>query len=364
MSEFYRELVQRNDIVAVARELGLEVRGTRCRCFRPYAHAHGDRTPSLSFNRRTNTFRCWVCPDVWGNVVDLVVLARGCAREDAIAYLAARAGLPLPERRGGPPFPERRRVERHTGVALPAPDRPPAAPVSAEPPLPEERVDRIYRSFLQWCDRPSPRGYLTRRRGISVETLQRMRVVWLHDIASVEGALRDLYPEEELVASGLFNEWGLIFRGYPMVFPFLRRGQVCFLQGRRTDWREPKYLSVRRPIPCFYNHDLLETLAPGDPVVVSEGVIDTLTWLDHGVAAIGILGVGTLKAEWLEALRPFRVLLALDSDEPGVRAARSLHQRLAAAGQDVRIVTLPEGVKDVNDLFVKHADRLHALRFT
>ena len=141
-----------------------------------------------------------------------------------------------------------------------------------------------------------------------------------------------------------------------MIFPFVWREQVRFLQGRRVDAREPKYLSVRRPIPCLYNHDLLDTLAPGEPVVLCEGVIDTLTWLDQGVAAVGILGVGTFKPEWLAALRPFRVLLALDADEPGMRAARALRERFAAAGQSVRQVRLPPGVKDVNELFVNHPE--------
>ncbi|MBI3946891.1 MAG: hypothetical protein HY321_13290, partial [Armatimonadetes bacterium] len=95
-SEFYDELVRRNDVVAVARELGLEVRGTKCRCFHPEQHAHGDRTPSLWLNRRANTFRCWVCPEVHGSVIDLVMMVRGVSREEAVRTLAARAGLPLP----------------------------------------------------------------------------------------------------------------------------------------------------------------------------------------------------------------------------------------------------------------------------
>ena len=40
--------------------------------------------------------------------------------------------------------------------------------------------------------------------------------------------------------------------------------------------------------------------------------------------AVGILGVGAFKEEWIEALRPFRVLLCLDADEPGQRLARQL----------------------------------------
>ena len=165
--------------------------------------------------------------------------------------------------------------------------------------------------------------------------------------------LRDDYAEEELRASGLFNERGLIFYRHPIVFPFYHQGKACFLQGRRVDGREPKYLSVRRPICCLYNHDILATLSPGDAVVLSEGVIDTLTWLEYGVPAVGILGVGCFKSEWIPKFRDRRVLICLDNDEPGQRAARDLRQRFIAAGQQAFLVTLPR-VKDINELFLKY----------
>ncbi|HHX38395.1 MAG TPA: hypothetical protein GX715_00385 [Armatimonadetes bacterium] len=376
-SDYYDELIRRNDIVAVAQELGLAVRGTRCRCLRPEAHAHGDRSPSLSFNRRRNTFHCWVCPDVGGSVIDLVMLARGVSREGAVAYLAARAGMPPPPagsrgastvpRRFPTPAPKSRTAPEATpgtrgprvrlvqedpdAYALVAPDRPPPAP---EPQLEPEQIARIYSRFLFWCDRIGEVNYLTRWRGISRETADRMGIVWVHDATSIENRLRDDYAEEELRASGLFNERGLIFYRHPIVFPFYHQGKACFLQGRRVDGREPKYLSVRRPICCLYNHDILATLSPGDAVVLSEGVIDTLTWLEYGVPAVGILGVGCFKSEWIPKFRDRRVLICLDNDEPGQRAARDLRQRFIAAGQQAFLVTLPEGVKDINELFLKY----------
>jgi len=231
------------------------------------------------------------------------------------------------------------------------PDRPPPAP---EPQLEPEQIARIYSRFLFWCDRIGENNYLTRRRGISRETADRMGIVWVHDAVSIEKRLRDDYAEEELRASGLFNERGLIFRRHPIVFPFYHQGKACFLQGRRVDGREPKYLSVRRPICCLYNHDILATLSPGDAVVLSEGVIDTLTWLEYGVPAVGILGVGCFKSEWIPKFRDRRVLICLDNDEPGQRAARDLRQRFVAAGQQAFLVTLPEGVKDINELFLEY----------
>ena len=60
------DVKERNDIVEVARDLGMEViQGKRAKCFHPENHRHGDRNPSISFDTRKNTFNCWVCPDIW-----------------------------------------------------------------------------------------------------------------------------------------------------------------------------------------------------------------------------------------------------------------------------------------------------------
>ncbi|HLP39926.1 MAG TPA: hypothetical protein VK465_00335, partial [Fibrobacteria bacterium] len=58
-------------ILEVARTLGLEIQHNRIRCLRPQNHAHGDRTPSVSLRPDKGSFRCWVCPDVRGDVIDL-----------------------------------------------------------------------------------------------------------------------------------------------------------------------------------------------------------------------------------------------------------------------------------------------------
>ncbi|MDH7569668.1 MAG: toprim domain-containing protein, partial [Armatimonadota bacterium] len=316
----------------------------------------------------SNTFRCWVCPNFHGTVIHLVMMARGCTFEEAVQYLAARAGMQVPhrpERRGPPP---RRVAPSEAGALADAAPSPPSpgtshpslrllpTPPPEPPPIDDERLHTLFSFFLRWCDRPAPSHYLVRRRGISLETVQRMRIVQVQDPTAIALRLRREFPMEELLASGLFNRRGFVFQFHPVVFPFLRRERVCYLQGRRLDGREPKYLSISRPIPCLYNHDVLDALPPGSGVILSEGVIDTLTWIDWGVPAVGILGIGAFKEEWVDALKPFRVFLCLDADEPGQRVARQLQRRLSAAGVPARLVALPEGIKDVNQLAVERPD--------
>jgi hypothetical protein len=83
-------------ILEVLRDLGVEVRAGRIRCPRPENHSHGDRTPSVSVRPDRGSFKCWVCADVGGDVIDLVRLVKGCGFREALEFLGA------PRESGGP----------------------------------------------------------------------------------------------------------------------------------------------------------------------------------------------------------------------------------------------------------------------
>jgi hypothetical protein len=81
-------------ITDVARELDLQVTGRTARCWRPESHKHGDQSPSVSFNPKTNKGRCFFCDDrSWSNI-DLVMKIRDCSIREAIGWIAARFRVP------------------------------------------------------------------------------------------------------------------------------------------------------------------------------------------------------------------------------------------------------------------------------
>jgi len=67
---------------------------------------------------------------------------------------------------------------------------------------------------------------------------------------------------------------------------------------------------------------------------------------------VGIVGSGGFKKEWLECLRPFRVVLALDNDSAGREGAERIARVFGEESVPVGILSLPESVKDVNDFFL------------
>jgi DNA primase len=99
---------------------------------------------------------------------------------------------------------------------------------------------------------------------------------------------------------------------------------------------------------------------------VTEGAFDYLTGVSWGLSICAVLGT-QVRAERLAFLeRARRVLIVFDNDGPGREAASVLAGRI---GSRARVVELPEGVKDLNDLarqpggrgaffrLVKEADR-------
>jgi DNA primase len=125
----------------------------------------------------------------------------------------------------------------------------------------------------------------------------------------------------------------------------VRDGHVCWLTSRLLDddIDAPRYLSLPGP-RLLYG---AERVRGQSTVIGVEGYFDALTLWGWGLPACAAGGV-SLPSDALETLCAARAIyLAFDQDAPGQEAARVLARRL---GPRLRLVTLPEGVKDVNEL--------------
>ncbi len=95
---FIRKSIPVQDIAV---ELGLRLNGHyRATCWRAENHRNGDRDPSVSFQKKTNRGRCWVCDTAggWSNI-DLVMQVLGCDFPAAVAWICQR--FPVPAARPG-----------------------------------------------------------------------------------------------------------------------------------------------------------------------------------------------------------------------------------------------------------------------
>lgn len=376
-------------ILDVLRDLGIPVQHGRIRCLRPENHANGDRTPSVSIWPDRGQFKCWVCPDVKGDVIDLVRLARGCGFRDALAFLEGElAPAPAATRRPGyapgdpGPFPaDALPVAGPRGpdpdLAVPStsaaadsaePDlfasrgsaAAPQSPRKVTPALPSEAAEaeeealrqRILAALLEAC---KPIGgqvgrYLVKRR-IFKRTWDSQRLRMVDDYAGISRRLEAAFGLPDLERMGFFNPAGhLRFYRHVLLFPYFDpTGRPVYMQARAIDPdAKPKELSMAGHIPLPYNSRLLD----GEPgqIYLCEGVIDTLTLLEQGFPAVGVPGAANFKASWAPLFRNKSVHVAFDPDAPGESGAAKAIERLQALGIEARRLSPPAGM-DLNDWF-------------
>jgi DNA primase len=305
------------------------------------AHAHsGKGSPSLSVDLRRGLFHCF-SRDEGGDAIRFYELMHGVSFSRAVRELARDMGVGTSKR-------------AQTSLAFraaPDADAPEQQDLEA---LPVERLSAVCEHFLKICreeEQTEGVNYLARR-GIDAGTMIRAGVAYFPRRAyrRVMRRMLDGFALEELQQSGLFNAQAhLTFYQHRLLFPFYQEGRAVYLQARSTaSGVESRWHNMRGGVPSLYNVDALENLVSGAIVYLVEGFTDTLTLLAHGFTAVGLVGAGGFKEEWLAPLARFRVVAALDADGAGERATLRYQELFAARGVHLSQLKLPA---DVNDFF-------------
>lgn len=305
------------------------------------AHAHsGTGHPSLSVDLQHGLFNCF-SRDEGGDCITFYEKMHSVSFGRAVREMARELGIG-PSRRS------------HASLALRA--APDAETPEAETfePLAAERLRTLCEAFLDCCraeDQFEGVRYLARR-GIDLETVRRAGVVYFPRRAyrRLMRKMLDLFAPEELQRGGLFNHRRhLTFYRHRLLFPFFVERRAAYLQARAiAAGVEPRWHNMRGAIPALYNSDALGELPSGAVVYLVEGFTDTLTLVAQGFHAVGLIGAGGLKEEWLAPLGRFQVVSALDPDAAGRRAAARYEEIFARRGARLANIELPV---DVNDFF-------------
>lgn len=327
------QLKQAIKIDDLARQLGLQVRGRQARCFNGAMHKHQDRHPSLGFDLKTNRFKCFAC-GVSGSIIDLYIGVKGVGLKQAIRELAQMAG-----------FTDNPRPLKRKEVNKPLPT---AGVITKS----------IYKTLQEYCGELDQKSlsYLTgATRGLKKETIKQFQLFSIKDYPATNKFMREKFNLGQLKQAGLVSEKGnLIFYEHKIVIPFYNNGRIIYLQGRRADDQQPRYLQIKRPVPLF-NADILEDIAPGSKIYICEGVFDAMLLAQEGYKAVAILGVNNFKPEKAELFKGLDVVLCLDNDESGKLATQALARIFLLQGQKVKTKRLPDGIKDITEYFIKGA---------
>jgi DNA primase len=358
-----------NPLEAVVAERGIELR-KKGRHLVAHCPFHADKkTASFTVTPGRGLFHCFGCGAA-GDVIGFLTKHDKLSFPEAVKALAARASLdPDSVMKPAP------RVLQKTPLAALTP---PAAPTTARtngnghhpdapsPPPPiagallARVVDHYHRTF---CERKDAQEYLAKRGLTDSDLLRALRVGY------ADGSLLKTLPRsgevrDQLVSLGVVTPEGRELLGGCVVVPIPDplSGAWVNLYGRGV--RTPRHCYLPGPFRGIVNFSAARL---SDEVILTESILDALSFLQAGIStAIPLYGTNGFTADHLDLLkreRVKRVILALDSDEPGERAASKLKGRLEEAGLAVRVTRFPEGTKDANALLVsRNGDASELLR--
>jgi DNA primase len=307
---------QRNPIEDVVAKHGVVLRdsGSHLVGLCPF---HQDEHPSFAVYPETRSFYCFGC-NAGGDVIDFVRRADNLSFRDALERLS----------NGQAPSPS----NSSRSETLTLDDRMILTAATA-----------VYHETL--LRTPKALKYLEDR-GIGISLVRRCRLGYSDGRSLRPYLQRHRLSLRRATEMGLF--WAKGSRGETMagriVIPELRGGQCIWMLGRALDdERQPKYrgLSLPKPILGY------ERVRGRHRMFVTEGTFDYLSGVAWGLPVCALLGT-QVRAERLSFLqRARRVLIVFDNDVPGREAAANLARSLGARA---RVITLPEGIKDLSDL--------------
>jgi len=126
-------------------------------------------------------------------------------------------------------------------------------------------------------------------------------------------------------------------------------GKVVDIIGRSVDDREPKYKSLIGISQLLFNAPVLKE---SEEVVLAGGMFDVLNLNQVPLPAVAVPDCFSFHKDQAGLFENKRVFICFGNDDDGRRESERVANLLSDVA-DVFIVTLPEGIKDINDLYVR-----------
>lgn len=308
---------------------------------------HREKTPSFTVDPEKGLWHCFGCK-AGGDLFRFVEMIEKVSFAEAVELLARRLGLP-PRERASPA----RQREKERMLSL------------------HEEAAALFQTALRRKAGAAALAYLGKR-GLAQESIEGFRLGYAPNSwdALLNAMGKKGFSGQELAAAGLAvprddrpgrRPSGGFYDRFRnrLIFPIRdATGRVIAFGGRAlAEDQQPKYLNSPETLIFQKGHLLWafdrarRPMAEAGRAVVVEGYLDAIACHEAGLAeTVATMGTA-LTAEHVELLRRqvSRLVLAFDSDSAGLAAAlrgRTLFQ--SAFGQEVRVVSLPEGMDPDN----------------
>jgi DNA primase len=330
-----------HDIVdVIGKRLTLQRSGTNFKAVCPF---HGEKSPSFFVSPVLQRYRCFGCQKS-GDVLTFLQEFDGMTFHEALKQLADEAGITLSDYRESPEDKLRGRVMEVLDLAA-----------------------RYYHYLLTDHAVGEPARVYLKERGVNHDSIRLFQIGfapegWDNLIKYLHGKKK--YSMEEIEAAGLIVKGGRRghydrFRGR-VTFPLTNhRGQVVGMSGRvlKAEAKEAKYINTPETL-VYHKAELLfglshlyQEIRKAESVIVVEGELDVISSAQAHVNNIVAIKGSALTAAHVKLLERTvsKVLLALDSDEAGIKATKRAIEVAADSTLELRVVELVGG-KDPDEL--------------
>ena len=329
---FLDELTERNDIVDVVSQYVRLTKKSGANLF-GLCPFHSEKTPSFSVAPDKQIYHCFGCGK-GGGVINFIMEIENLSFPDAVAFLARRANMPLPEEAQSEDTSRRARFLQLNRDAA-----------------------RFFHETLKSPQGAPAQDYI-RRRAISPAMVTRFGLGFAPDSwDSLANAMRKKgYGDQELFEAGLVKHGksGGVYDAFRnrLMFPVIDvRGSVIGFSGRILGDGEPKYLNSPETPVFSKSHNLfglnLAKKSKNGYIILVEGNIDVVSLHQAGFdGAVASLGT-SLTGEQARLISRYtnEVILCYDSDEAGRKAASRAIGILEKLDLKVRVLQVP-GAKD------------------
>lgn len=280
-----------------------------------------------------------------GDIFTFVMLVEGMDFRQALEHLARKAGVDLSLFSHGDGRTAKRRARAREALKLAA---------------------NFYQQNL--VKNPAALEYVVKKRRLNRQTIGDFIIGYAPDQsdALTKALEKRGFSRRELADAGLVNRFGGdLFRGRMMVVLSDSSGEVVGFTGRiiRDDPRAPKYLNTPQTLlfdksrHIFGLYQAKEAIRKSDAAVIVEGNLDVVSSHQAGVKNVVATAGTAMTLQHLKALSRLagRIRVAFDGDRAGVSATERAINLAQEIGVELEVVSLPDGVKDPDELIQKDA---------
>ena len=309
---------------------------------------HQEKSASFMVSPEKGIYHCFGCGE-GGDIFNFVMKMEGVSFREALEMLARKSGVELVAKKG-----DNKEASRLRERLLSA----------------HELAVRYFQASL--VQNRNALDYVVKKRRLNKETVKAFQIGYAPDSW---GALTEFlgskgYTQQELLQGGLAgqkegrNTIYDLFRGRIMFTITDREGRPVGFTGRVLDDSSPKYLNTPQT-PLYDKSQAIfgfalarEAIRSLDEVVLVEGNMDVVASHQVGVKQVVAASGTALTLEQLRTLSKLtkNIKLAFDADRAGLAATERAIELGQKLGLTLRMVEMPEGIKDADELIGRSVD--------